>query len=99
MLALAWWVAGRWSRPLRSLQQATRRMAQGELGVQVPPQGAREITGLIDDVNTLSSNLKSWNLPGACGSRKSRTSCAPRWLCCVANLNPLKMVPARRRLR
>jgi two-component system sensor histidine kinase BaeS len=58
MLALAWWVAGRWSRPLRSLQQATRRMAQGELGVQVPPQGAREITGLIDDVNTLSSSLK-----------------------------------------
>lgn len=58
MLALAWWVAGRWSRPLRSLQQATRRMAQGELGVQVPPQGAREITGLIDDVNTLSSSLQ-----------------------------------------
>ena len=58
MLALAWWVAGRWSRPLRSLQQATHRMAQGDLGVQVSPQGAHEIAGLIQDVNTLSSSLQ-----------------------------------------
>ncbi|MEY2953980.1 MAG: hypothetical protein RLZZ401_2067 [Pseudomonadota bacterium] len=57
MLALAWWVARRWSQPLRRLQQATQRMAEGELGGQVPPAGAREIASLIDDVNRMSSSL------------------------------------------
>jgi two-component system sensor histidine kinase BaeS len=60
-LLLAWWVARRWSRPLRDLQQATQRMARGELGFQIPAslagQGSQEIAGLVDDVNHMSQAL------------------------------------------
>lgn len=60
-LLLAWWAARRWSRPLRDLQQATQRMARGELGFQIPaPQaghGSLEIAGLVDDVNHMSQAL------------------------------------------
>ena len=60
-LVLAWWAARRWVRPLQNLQHATRRMAAGDLGFQVPTlapdQGTHEIAGLIDDVNSMSQAL------------------------------------------
>jgi two-component system sensor histidine kinase BaeS len=64
-LLAAWWVAGRWSRPLRELQLATQRIASGELAVQIPVgsaagashSGAVEIEHLISDVNAMASAL------------------------------------------
>ena len=57
----AWWVAGRWSRPLRQLQQATHRIARGEPGVQLDVaavgQGAVEIDQLLADVNAMALSL------------------------------------------
>ena len=61
----AWWLAGRWSRPLRELQLATRRIAQGELNVHisehtasgVPRAGALEIDQLICNVNAMADAL------------------------------------------
>lgn len=60
-VALAWWVARRWVRPLHALQDATRRVAAGELGFQMaalaPGEGTHEIAALIDDVNAMSQAL------------------------------------------
>ena len=60
-LLAAWWVAGRWSRPLRQLQLATHRIARGEQGVRIAVpgtpgasrSGAVEIDELVTDVNAM----------------------------------------------
>ena len=74
-IGVAWWVARRWSRPLRQLQLATHRLARGEQGVWVPvpgtpgalQSGAVEIDELIIDVNAmvvalarLEDSRRSW---------------------------------------
>ena len=71
----AWWVAGRWSRPLRQLQLATHRIARGEPGVRIAVpgtpgasrSGAVEIDELVSDVNamvvalaTLEDSRRQW---------------------------------------
>ncbi len=63
-LLLGWWVAGRWSRPLRELQLATQRIARGE---KVQPSahadsptsrsGAVEIDQLVSDVHAMALAL------------------------------------------
>ena len=63
---LGWWVAGRWSRPLRELQLATQRVARGEKVQALTPadsqasrSGAVEIHQLISDVNAMSVALQA----------------------------------------
>lgn len=56
MLA-AWWVAGRWSRPLQALQLATHRIASGQRAQLLVPEGALEIAQLMADVNTMTLSL------------------------------------------
>jgi two-component system sensor histidine kinase BaeS len=64
-IGVAWWVARRWSRPLRQLQLATHRIARGEQGVGVPVPGtpgalqsaAVEIDDLVTDVNAMVAAL------------------------------------------
>lgn len=64
-LLTAWWVAGRWSRPLRELQLTTRRIALGDLSVQAPVAGrapalragAVEIEQLVLDVDAMAVAL------------------------------------------
>jgi two-component system sensor histidine kinase BaeS len=64
-LLAAGWVGRRWSRPLRALQSATQRIAQGDLTVQIPVgqapgalhAGAVEIEQLIADVNAMATAL------------------------------------------
>ena len=64
-LLAAWWCAGRWSRPLRALQTATQRIANGELTVHIPEgpapgaitSGALEIDQLIANVNAMAAAL------------------------------------------
>ena len=56
----AWRVGRRWSRPLRDLQLATQRIANGEQSVQIPttePAGALEIDQLTADVNAMAVAL------------------------------------------
>ncbi len=53
----AWWVAGRWSRPLQALQLATHRIASGYRAQLLVPEGALEIAQLMEDVNTMTLSL------------------------------------------
>jgi two-component system sensor histidine kinase BaeS len=64
-LLIGWWVAGRWSRPLRELQRATQRIARGEKvealahHTESPTSrsGALEIDQLVADVNAMALAL------------------------------------------
>lgn len=64
-LLAGWWVARRWSRPLRQLQLATHRIARGEQGVRIAVSGtpgairsgAVEIDELVVDVNAMVEAL------------------------------------------
>ena len=53
----AWWVASRWSRPLRELQQASHEIANGHRARRLQPKGALEIAQLMQDVNTMTAAL------------------------------------------
>ena len=53
----AWWVAGRWSRPLRELQQVSHEIANGRRTRRMQPKGALEIAQLMQDVNTMTTAL------------------------------------------
>ncbi|WP_374669143.1 ATP-binding protein [Ramlibacter sp.] len=44
--------------PLLSVQRAAQRIAGGELGVQVPVAGSREMAALIGDVNRMAATLQ-----------------------------------------
>lgn len=56
-LLAAWWVAGRWSRPLQALQRASREIAGGQRSARLQPTGALEIAELMEDVNTMTDAL------------------------------------------
>lgn len=53
----AWWMAGRWSRPLLALQRASRDIARGRRTQVLQPTGALEIAQLMEDVNTMTQEL------------------------------------------
>ena len=56
---LAAWLAARWlGGPLRTVQAATRRIAEGELDLVMAEQGSREMADLIADVNRMAGALK-----------------------------------------
>jgi two-component system sensor histidine kinase BaeS len=52
-----WWMAARWSGPLRTLQRATRDIARGRRTQPLVPAGALEISQLMDDVNHMTVAL------------------------------------------
>lgn len=53
----AWWMAGRWSRPLLALQRASRDIARGRRTQPLRPAGALEIAQLMEDVNSMTAEL------------------------------------------
>jgi two-component system sensor histidine kinase BaeS len=53
----AWWLAGRWSRPLIALQKATQAMARGRGAPALKPSGAMEIAQLVENVNHMGQEL------------------------------------------
>jgi len=59
MLALmgAWWVAGRWVRPLLAVQLATKRIAQGEFDIRLNPVRSDEIGDVMRNVNAMAHSL------------------------------------------
>lgn len=54
----AWWLAGRWSRPLVALQRTTRALAGGRTAPALEPSGALEIAQLVEDVNHMGQELE-----------------------------------------
>jgi two-component system sensor histidine kinase BaeS len=60
LLALfgAWWLARRWARPLLAVQEATARIARGELSVRLAAGGSDEIGDVVRNVNTMAEGLQ-----------------------------------------
>lgn len=61
LLALggAWWVAGRWVRPLLAVQAASARIARGELDVRLPDDGrSDEIGDVVRNLNHMAEGLQ-----------------------------------------
>ena len=54
-LASAWWVARRWAGPLHAVQQATERIARGELDVRL--RGRQQGEGRSDEIGDLVRNV------------------------------------------
>jgi two-component system sensor histidine kinase BaeS len=52
------WIAGRWVRPLLGIQDATARIARGELAIRVPTRRTDEIGDLIRDINSMAEGLE-----------------------------------------
>ena len=57
-LAGALWLARQWARPLRAVQEATARIAQGELGVRIPVERGDEIGDVVRNVNAMAESLQ-----------------------------------------
>lgn len=57
-LALAWWLARHWARPLAAVQDATARIARGELGVRLPMERHDEIGDVVRNVNAMAESLQ-----------------------------------------
>jgi two-component system, OmpR family, sensor histidine kinase BaeS len=56
-LLAAWVIAKHWSRPLRAVQNASQRIAQGDRQVSLVPQGAVEVVALMTDINQMAQSL------------------------------------------
>jgi two-component system sensor histidine kinase BaeS len=54
----AWRVSGRWVRPLLAVQQATARIARGELDVRLADAGADEIGDVVRNINRMTEGLQ-----------------------------------------
>jgi len=52
------WIAGRWVRPLLGIQDATARIARGELAIRLPTRRTDEIGDLIRDINSMAEGLE-----------------------------------------
>lgn len=57
-LLAAWWLARQWARPLAAVQDATARIAQGELGVRLPITRHDEIGDVVNNVNHMAESLQ-----------------------------------------
>ena len=57
-LALAAWLSRQWARPLAAVQEATARIARGELQVRVPLERADEIGDVVHNVNLMAESLQ-----------------------------------------
>ncbi len=67
-LGVAAWLARQWARPLVAVQDATARIAQGELAVRIPVDRSDEIGDVVRNVNAMAESLQRME-----GSRR-------RWL-------------------
>jgi two-component system sensor histidine kinase BaeS len=52
------WMAGRWVRPLLGIQEATARIARGELTIRLPTTRSDEIGDLIRNINSMAEGLE-----------------------------------------
>lgn len=54
----AWWVASRWVRPLLAIQDATRRIAQGEFDFRLQEARSDEIGDVTRNINAMAQGLE-----------------------------------------
>jgi two-component system sensor histidine kinase BaeS len=52
------WVGRRWLRPVRDVQHAARRVAQGAFDVRLAPHGNDELADLSRDINAMATSLQ-----------------------------------------
>ena len=57
-LTTAGWLARQWARPLAAVQDATARIARGELSVRLPPGRSDEIGDVAHNVNLMAESLQ-----------------------------------------
>ncbi len=57
-VAGAVWAGRRWLRPVRDVQDAARRIAQGAFDVRLVPHGNDELTDLSRDINAMAASLQ-----------------------------------------
>jgi two-component system sensor histidine kinase BaeS len=57
-LGVAAWLSRQWARPLAAVQDATSRIARGELGVRVPLTRKDEIGDVVNNVNLMAESLQ-----------------------------------------
>lgn len=57
-LVSAWWLARHWVRPLVAIQDATSRIARGELDVRLHIERSDEIGDVVRNVNRMAEGLK-----------------------------------------
>lgn len=57
-LAAAVWLARQWARPLAAVQEATARIARGELEVRLPQLRRDEIGDVVRNVNLMAESLQ-----------------------------------------
>jgi two-component system sensor histidine kinase BaeS len=57
-VAGAVWAGRRWRRPVRDVQHAARRIAQGAFDVRLAPQGNDELADLSHDINAMAASLQ-----------------------------------------
>jgi two-component system sensor histidine kinase BaeS len=57
-LGVAAWLSRQWARPLAAVQEATSRIANGELGVRVPLTRGDEIGDVVNNVNLMAESLQ-----------------------------------------
>jgi two-component system sensor histidine kinase BaeS len=57
-VAGAVWIGRRWLRPVRDVQHAARRVAQGAFDVRLAPQGNDELADLARDINAMAASLQ-----------------------------------------
>ncbi|MCV2420207.1 ATP-binding protein [Paucibacter sp. DJ2R-2] len=56
----AWWLTRRWSQALLAVQDATARIAQGELSVRLPDPGrSDEIGDVLRNINRMAAGLQA----------------------------------------
>ena len=57
-VAGAVWAGRRWLRPVRDVQHAARRVAQGAFDVRLAPRGNDELADLSHDINAMAASLQ-----------------------------------------
>jgi two-component system sensor histidine kinase BaeS len=57
-VAGAVWIGRRWLRPVRDVQHAARRVAQGAFDVRLAPRGHDELADLAHDINAMAASLQ-----------------------------------------
>ena len=58
LIFIVWWVVSRFTHTLTSLVEATTRVANGDLTIEIPAKGDLEIVELITAFNTMTKKLK-----------------------------------------
>src|SRR5204862_3083089 len=80
----AWWLLRRILQPLDRLAEASRAIAEGDLGARVPDPPDPELRGLATAFNQMAATLERVEQLARRWSRTSRTSCARRSPVCRA---------------